>query len=99
MASWVGQPQSELIAAWSPPNRTAPDGAGGTVLIYGAYVNLGQTPGTVYPQGGQVRYTPSQQHGYVRTRMFYVNSDGIIYRWRWQGAVIMKSALRKLLNS
>lgn len=83
--SWMGHHQSQLIAEWGPPNQTAPDGAGGTILIYGAYVNLGQTPGSVYQQDNQVRYTNPQQQGYTRTRMFYVNQDGIIYRYRWQG--------------
>lgn len=85
MQSWVGHHQSELIASWGPPQSTASDGAGGTILIYGSYVNLGQQPGQVYGSYGNYYYTAPQQRGYQRTRMFYVNSSGIIYRWRWQG--------------
>jgi hypothetical protein len=82
MQSWIGHPQSELILKWGPPQSTASDGNGGSILIYGAYVNLGQTPGQIYANGA---YTAPQQQGYQRTRMFYVNSSGIIYNWRWQG--------------
>jgi len=86
MNSWVGHHQSELIQAWGPPQQTTSDGNGGTVLIYGEYVNLGQSPGQVYTDAwGNVRYTNPQQNGYSRTRMFYVNSEGVIYSWRWQG--------------
>jgi hypothetical protein len=82
MQSWVGRHQSELILAWGPPDRTTSDGNGGSILIYGHYVDLGQTSGQVYGNGS---YTAPQQQGYQRTRMFYVNSAGVIYSWRWQG--------------
>jgi hypothetical protein len=86
MSTWVGHHQSELIRSWGPPSRTASDGQGGTVLIYDSYVDMGQTPGTAYTDPyGNVRYTTPQQNGYARTRMFYVNADGYIYSWRWQG--------------
>lgn len=84
--SWVGSHQSELIASWGPPNQTTTDGKGGTILIYGSYVNLGQSPGRAsVDYFGNVIYTNPQQRGYERTRMFYVNPEGYIYSWRWQG--------------
>lgn len=64
MESWLGHHQSELIQAWGPPHQTVSDGRRGTVLIYGSYVNLGQTPGTVQPNGAGVQYTYPQQQGY-----------------------------------
>lgn len=86
MQSWVGKHQSDLIQAWGPPQQTAGDGKGGTILIYSSYVNLGQSPGQVTSYSpGYATYTAPQQQGYQRTRMFYVNSDGYIYNWRWQG--------------
>jgi hypothetical protein len=86
MQSWVGHDQSELIASWGPPQSTASDGAGGTVLMYTSYLDLGQRPGQIaYGGYGNYYYTAPQERGHERTRMFYVNSDGIIYRWRWQG--------------
>ncbi len=86
MDSWVGTHQSDLIAQWGPPQQTASDGKGGTILIYGSYVNLGQQPGQAsVDYFGNMTYTNPQQRGYQRTRMFYVNPDGYIYLWRWQG--------------
>ncbi len=82
MQSWVGHHQSELIASWGPPDRTASDGNGGVVLIYGSYRDFGQTPGKVYSDGS---YTAPRANGYYATRMFYVNADGVIYSWRWKG--------------
>jgi hypothetical protein len=34
---------------------------------------------------GSISYTAPQATGYVATRMFWVNSQGAIYNWRWQG--------------
>src|SRR5438034_6258382 len=74
MQSWVGHHQSELIAKWGPPQQTASDGKGGTVLVYGEYVDLGQRPGQARQDYfGNITYTAPQQQGYQRTRMFYVN--------------------------
>jgi hypothetical protein len=86
MQSWVGHHQSDLIASWGPPQSTASDGKGGTILIYQSYVNLGQTPGQVTATGyGNYYYTAPQQNGYGRSRMFYVDENGIIYSWHWKG--------------
>ncbi|WP_444897420.1 hypothetical protein ACJJIQ_07440 [Microbulbifer sp. ANSA003] len=86
MQSWVGHHKADLIASWGPPNQVADDGRGGEILIYNSYVNLGQTPGRVQTDyWGNTTYTVPQQNGYQRTRMFYVNPEGYIYNWRWQG--------------
>ena len=86
MASWVGHNQSELYQKMGPPTRVTNDGSDGTILIYETYVNTGQQPGQVYNNGyGGVNYTAPQQNGYLRQRMFYVHSNGVIYHWRWQG--------------
>ena len=86
MQSWVGHHQSELILAWGPPTRIMPDGKGGAVLIYESYMNLGQSPGHgTVDAWGNITYTAPQQQGWARTRMFYVDREGNIYAWRWQG--------------
>jgi len=86
MESWVGYHKSELYQHWGPPSRITEDGQGGEILIYESFVNTGQTPGQISPSNnGTYRYTSPQQNGYNRTRMFYVNSEGTIYGWRWQG--------------
>ena len=86
MDSWVGSHKADLIRSWGPPQQIHSDGAEGEILVYGGYVNLGQTPGKVtYDYLGNPQYTAPTQQGYQKTRMFYVNKDGLIYHWRWQG--------------
>jgi hypothetical protein len=86
MKSWIGAHQSKLIRSWGPPQRTASDGNGGVILIYGNYVNLGQVPGQVTTDYfGNVSYTAPQPQGYQRTRMFYVDRNGYVYDYDWQG--------------
>ena len=86
MASWVGHSKQELYQSMGPPNNVTSDGGSGEILIYQTYVNMGQQPGQVYNNGyGGVNYTTPQNSGYTRSRMFYVNSNGVIYSWRWQG--------------
>ena len=84
MQSWVGNTQHDLILKWGPPTRTASDGADGIILIY-EYTSSGQIPGQAYVgAGGVVFYTAPQSTQRTATRMFYVNSAGVIYSWRWQ---------------
>jgi len=86
MQTWVGSTKAQLYQSWGPPTRVTDDGQGGEILIYEYNVNLGQQPGQVYRNyDGTIGYTSPQQRGYVKTRMFYVNSNGVIYNWRWQG--------------
>jgi len=30
-------------------------------------------------------YTTAQTHGYTASRSFFVDRDGIVYRWAWEG--------------
>lgn len=86
MESWVGKPKSDLYLSWGPPNNVTDDGNGGQILIYGRTVTMGQVPGQVYGNyNGGLSYTAPVQRTYTKTRMFYVNSEGIIYNWRWEG--------------
>ena len=73
MQSWQGKPAHNLIMKWGPPTRTITDGAGGQVLTYDYWV-----PRTFIPYLGWIG-------GYTATRSFYVNAEGVIYNWRWQG--------------
>lgn len=86
MQSWVGSHKSNLIASWGPPHNISSDGRDGEVFTYYYGRNLGQTPGQVRKDAwGNIQYTAPQQQGYTATRMFYVDSEGTIYNWRWQG--------------
>jgi hypothetical protein len=88
MQSWIGHHQADLILSWGPPQQTASDGNGGTILIYSWY----RPPGNTVPQVGSpgsvlgaiTQGFGQETGGYTATRMFYVNGDGVIYHWRWQ---------------
>jgi len=36
--TWLGSSKHDLIMSWGPPDRTADDGDGGQILIYGHHV-------------------------------------------------------------
>lgn len=78
MDSWIGHHQSELIASWGPPEKIASDGKGGTILDYSHYKGIGQTG--YMDAWGRIHI---RQTGYKAIRLFYVNSDGIIYDFKW----------------
>ena len=101
MASWEGQHESNLLAKWGPPSQIMSDGAGGKVWIYTATRQFQTSPATatttmdttVHNYGntsygyGQATttFTPAQTASWQAYRMFWINSDGIIYRWAWKG--------------
>jgi uncharacterized protein YceK len=80
MSSWEGHHYSELIRSWGAPSRVVDDGAGGKVIVYEEYVDLG-TSGRV-DQWGNFH---AQNNGYTRKREFFADRDGIIRRWQWHG--------------
>ena len=85
MESWEGAHYSDLYQSWGPPTSTTSDGRGGMIVSYYYSRNM-QLPGRAVPQyDGSVMYVPPQDLSYVAERHFYVNSNGIIYSWRWQG--------------
>ena len=94
MATWEGQPVTELVAKWGPPTSVVDDGNGGKILTYTTFVTTyhepakSQTTGRVDPNGNvnvTTTHTPEQTSGYNRQRVFFVNSRGIVYRWSWRG--------------
>ncbi len=92
MASWPGHHYSKLIQKWGPLQQESSDGKGGKVLVYVERTEF-TTPGTatsntsVYGKSATTTtvYTPAQTHGWDSYRMFYVDDEGIIHRWRWKG--------------
>jgi hypothetical protein len=100
MASWQGNNFNNLMASWGPPDQVFEDGSGGRVLVWTAtrsYTTPGsattQTTGSATTNGNTVwgtassrtNYNPSQTHQWRVYRMFWVNRDGVIYRWAWRG--------------
>jgi hypothetical protein len=81
MKSWVGRHKSDLIASWGNPQDITPDGKGGTVLFYSQLVK--KSVQFKDPLAKMSR--PPHIRKYFRTRTFYVNSEGYIYDYKWDG--------------
>jgi len=47
MDSWIGHHQSDLIAQWGPPERTASDGKGGQTFLYERFISTGYGHGYI----------------------------------------------------
>jgi len=74
MNSWLRHSKHELVMKWGMPTRTGDDGNGGEIVLY-AY--SGSREAIPLLQGD---YIPAQS--WYDYRIFYINSDGIIYSWR-----------------
>lgn len=96
MSSWEGNDVDDLIASWGPPTQVLDDGNGGKIFCYqqsGTVYMPGTTTttGNAYRYGNQVNYNEytSSTPGYAvpvnKYRMFWVNPNGIIYKWSWRG--------------
>lgn len=84
MDSWIGHYESELIDRWGSATRVRPDGRGGRILIYESLKGIwAEEQGEALAGGGQ--YPQPREPGYVANRTFYVNSQGLIYLWKWSG--------------
>jgi hypothetical protein len=112
MNSYIGQPSTELVARWGPPQQKMSDGQGGEIWSYleqrqwttpgeanTTVTGTSDTSGNVYgnPNGATYHgdtsvsgsattvYTPPQTHGYTARRTFFINGNGIVYRYAWKG--------------
>ena len=85
MNSWVGHYQSELIAAWGPPTKIAPDGEGGNIIVYESLKGTWGDTKDKHVVGGAQYPTQARQSGYAATRTFYADERGIIRSWKWSG--------------
>jgi len=73
---------------WTTPGHV-------NTTVYGtgnSYGNLYGNPyGATYYGNANVEasatttYTPPQTHGYTAIRSFFIDSNGIVYRWAWKG--------------
>ncbi|MBM3328769.1 MAG: hypothetical protein FJY67_04730 [Calditrichaeota bacterium] len=88
MDSWMGAHESEVIAAWGPPDRIAEDGKGGKILIYEqieqrASPSSGKATIRTYDDKAVIDF--QEEHGaikvYRRAHMFYLNEYGYVYYW------------------
>ena len=86
MDSWVGAHKSQLFMKWGPPTRTASDGKDGEILTY----EYDKTGTKIKPDLWTTLGLKSGGHdvgktGNIAKRLFWVNSEGKIYHWKWEG--------------
>jgi hypothetical protein len=89
MDSWTGHNYNELIASWGPPSQVLDDGSGGKIMVWTenrSYTSQGQATTRTDPSGtSHTTYSPPQTRQWNASRMFWVNSNGVIYKWSWRG--------------
>jgi hypothetical protein len=96
MSSWEGHRISDLIADWGPPSQVIENGQEGKIYCYqssGSIYMPGTTSthGNAYTYGNQTTFNASTytSPGYTipinRYRMFWVNNEGVIFKWSWKG--------------
>jgi len=100
MSSWLGHSQNELITKWGPPQEVMDDGQDGKIYTYKkdkSYTVPGSSTTTVtgsvntygnstYGQAnGNSTYQPSRTYEWTQIRMFWIDQNGIIYKWSIPG--------------
>ena len=98
MASWKGHNISDVIAQWGPPSQVIDDEQGGKIYSWiedRSYTtpkhSTTYTQPTVYSGRRVFSWRSDTQHYGGRevsaqaTRTFWVDANGIIYRWAWRG--------------
>lgn len=78
MDSWLGHHYSELIDSWGAPDQQMDDGRGGRILVYAKASSYSVPLKNAY--NGQYIGTYTNQN--VSKRMFWVDADGVIYKWK-----------------
>lgn len=69
---------------WQTPGRSTTN-TYGSANTYGNYQGNTYTGNTSGSAKSTTTYTPPQTYGYDAQRLFWVDSNGIIYRWSWKG--------------
>jgi len=77
---------------WTTPGRAVTNVAGSANTYGNLNANTygqntyGTYSGNTYGSAtATTTYTPAQTNGYQRQRLFWVDSNGRIYRWSWKG--------------
>jgi hypothetical protein len=95
MASWVGHTENELIADWGNPTRQVSDDNGGKIFVY-EFQRESTSPAVLTTHkcasweadcvnGGRAVYQPSSTSPWTVLREFWIDGDGVIYKWKWKG--------------
>lgn len=82
MKSYVGRHVDELITKWGPPSQILPNQGGGYLYVYYLDRDFGRSRQYIDMFGNIKGGNPIKWKAY---RMFWVDEDGYIYRWKWAG--------------
>ena len=89
MKSWEGSNIDDVIASWGPPSQVIDDSRGGKIMTwteFRSYTSPGTATTTNYGFGtSYTNYTPGQTATWTNSRTFWVDGNGIIYKWAWKG--------------
>ena len=81
MKSWIGDTKQHLLQKWGPPTDIFDNGEDGEIWTYSFYR---QTTGyATKTNRGNIFWRAPQQ--YEAVRQFYIDKDGLIFAYRWQG--------------
>lgn len=81
MESWVGATESQVVASWGPPTSSYKMDDGTKVLTWEWSSQSGGN--SWYDNQGRVHFNAPVTN--TCKKMFYINSNGVIYSWRYQG--------------
>jgi len=89
MRRFEGRNVTDLYAAWGPPAEAYDDGNGGLVLVYtearGTYYCPPSLSWEISRRGTLIRYAPEVIASYDARRVFWVDKNGVVYKWMWKG--------------
>ncbi|MDA2923759.1 hypothetical protein MYX65_03715 [Acidobacteria bacterium AH-259-L09] len=90
MDSWMSHSYSDLVSEWGPPSQVLDIGATGNKIVVYLYneetlIYPGTATAVTTGTTTNVTYRPPIKLKWTKYRMFWINSDGIIYRWAWKG--------------
>lgn len=82
MDSWMGATKKELLMSYGPASRTTSDGDGGEILVFSDQV-VHDNPSLVSDGNGGLQVQQNMPYVYYRHKMYYINSSGRVYHWRY----------------
>ena len=88
MRRFEGRHTTDLYAELGYPAEVYDDGDGGMVLVYTeprGYYCPPSLSGETSRRGVLIRYTPEVIASYDARRVFWVDKNGIVYKWMWKG--------------
>ncbi len=91
MNTWIGKTKDDLTKSLGQPTRVVDNGKDGTIMMYSAMVEVRAAPsssitvtttGDGYTGPEAKPAAPQDNKSYLKFKMFYVNTSGVIYSWK-----------------